>query len=84
LVIALSVLPIGAGITVAPAAVARPMANAALKTIVFIMLQLSPVSKPSRTHPGPESAGVRNYQPTRQKNGSELQPALAQTRFSAR
>src|SRR5205807_5259150 len=51
LVIALSVLPIGAGMTLALAAVARPTANAALKTIVFIMVQLSPVSKPSRTHP---------------------------------
>jgi hypothetical protein len=50
LVIALSVLLIGAGMTVAPAAVARPTANAALKMIVFIMVQLSPVSKPSRTH----------------------------------
>jgi hypothetical protein len=50
LVITLSVLLIGAGMTVALAAVARPKANAALKTIVFIMVQLSPVSRPSRTH----------------------------------
>ena len=49
--IRLSVLPMGAGATVAPAAVVMPIANAAPKMIVFIVLQLSPVSKPSRTHP---------------------------------
>jgi hypothetical protein len=49
-VISLSALPIGAGMMVALAAVARPKANAAPRTVVFIMLQLSPVSKPSRTH----------------------------------
>jgi hypothetical protein len=79
LVIAVSVLLIGAGMTVAPAAVARPTANAALKTIVFIMLELSPLWKPSRTHPGPESAGAKLPTDAAKAMAAELQLMLAQT-----
>jgi hypothetical protein len=55
-----SAFPTGAGMTVAPAAVARPNARAPLKMIVFIMVQLSPVWKPSRTHPKFGIGGARN------------------------
>jgi hypothetical protein len=51
--IRLSALPMGAGTTVAPAAIAVPMANATPKTIVFIMLQLSPYR--SQAEPTPRS-----------------------------